>query len=118
MIELPIACTLPPDQMADRVRFIEALAADGLIGQEPIEGGVRSRFAGAPDVERRLRELVAAEQRCCAFLRFEIAREGDVLVLDVTGSQEAQPVIAEFFVAAPDRQGEKWQPPSQTMPSR
>jgi hypothetical protein len=100
MSEIPIACTLPPDQWRDRSAFIAGLAGDALIAQEQIAGGVRSRFRDAPDVERRLRELAAAEASCCAFLSLEIDRRDGELWLDVTGAPEARPMIEEMFAAA------------------
>jgi hypothetical protein len=33
-------------------------------------------------------------------LTFEVSREAEAVVLDVTGSADAQPVIEQFFVAA------------------
>jgi hypothetical protein len=98
MTDPPIACTLAPDRMRGRLAFIDALTADALVDQQPIAGGVRSRFRDEPDVERRLRELVALESQCCAFLRFEIGRAEAAIVLDITGSPDAQPVIERFFV--------------------
>jgi len=97
MTDTPIACTLSPDQLRDRVAFIDALVADALLGRLEIEGGMRSRFRDRPDVERRVRELVDAERRCCAFLTFALRREEGELWLDITGAPEAQPVIEQFF---------------------
>jgi hypothetical protein len=100
MTEIPMACTLSPDRMRDRAALIDGLARDALIAREEIAGGVRSRLRDAPGVERRARELVAAETECCAFLSFELERHGGELWLDVTGAPEARPVIEEFFAAA------------------
>jgi hypothetical protein len=100
MSEIPAACTLSPNQMRDRMAFIDNLVSDALLGQEEIEGGVRSHFRYAPDVERRVRELVAAETTCCAFLSFSVRRDDGELWLDVTGAPEAKPAIEQFFAAA------------------
>ena len=100
MTEMPMACTLSPDRMRDRAALIDGLARDALIGREEIAGGVRSRLRDAPGVERRVRELVAAEAECCGFLSFELGRHNGELWLDVTGAPEARPVIDEFFAAA------------------
>jgi hypothetical protein len=89
MTDIPIACTLSDDQMSGRVAFVERLAADALLGQEQIAGGVRSRFLDTADVERRLHELVAAEASCCAFLTMSVTRRGGELWLEVTGAAEA-----------------------------
>ena len=48
-------------------------------------------------MERRLRELIAAESSCCSFLSFSLERVDGELVLDVTGPPDARPVIDLFF---------------------
>jgi hypothetical protein len=97
MSDQPIACTLAPDQLRGRMALVDTLASDALLAQGPIDGGVRARFRDEPGIERRVRELAAAESQCCAFLRFDVHRDGQALLLDITGSPEAQPAIKEFF---------------------
>jgi hypothetical protein len=104
MTELPIACTLGPEDMTARQALIDALARDALLDRTPTEAGVRVRLRDDPAVERRTRELVAAEAHCCAFLTFALAHEDGALVLDISGPPEARPVIDLFF-APPARQG-------------
>jgi hypothetical protein len=41
--------------------------------------------------------VIAAESSCCGFLRMDLQRAEDGLVLDVAGPQDALPVIAELF---------------------
>ena len=98
--EIPIACTLDPAEMRDRVTSIDALLSDALLDQREIPSGLRTTFRDTPEVERRVRELVAAESRCCAFLSFAVGREDGALWLDITGAPEARPVIDQFFAAA------------------
>ena len=97
----PIACTLTPDDLTARRGLIEALTADGLLERTPTGSGLRVRLLDRPDIEQRTRELVAAESRCCAFLDFELSREGGDLWLDISGPEAARPVIEMFFAAAP-----------------
>jgi hypothetical protein len=97
MPDLPIACTLSPDGMTARLALIDVLAADGLLDRTPTESGIRVRLRDTPDIERRTRELVAAESACCAFLDFELDRENGDLVLDISGPKAARPVIDMFF---------------------
>jgi hypothetical protein len=99
MTDTTIACTLNPAQLRDRVAVIDSLASDALLGQENIAGGVRSRFRDTPDVEDRVRELVAAESSCCGFLSFDVGRRDGELRLEITGAPEARPVIDQFFAA-------------------
>jgi hypothetical protein len=97
MSELPIACTLTPDGMTARRALMDALAADGLLGRTATDTGLRLRLKDTAEIERRTRELVAAESRCCAFLDFELRRQGGELVLDISGPEDAQPVMSMFF---------------------
>jgi hypothetical protein len=99
MSDPPIACTLSPDGMTARMALIDALAADGLLDRTPTASGLRVRLRDTPDIERRTRQLVAAESACCAFLDFTLGREDGALVLDITGPPDARPVIGMFFAA-------------------
>src|SRR5690242_21316911 len=94
---MPAACTLTPQRFAARMELIDALAADGLIDRADIPHGVRVRLRATPEIERRTRDVVAAEHACCAFLDFALSREPDALVLEITGPDEAGPMIARFF---------------------
>jgi hypothetical protein len=100
MNELPIACTLCPDKMRGRLADLDAVAREALIDKTPIDCGLRHRFRAHPDIEREIRRLAAAEAECSAFLTSTVTTEPSVLLLDITGSPDAQPVIDEFFVAA------------------
>ena len=101
MTDQPIACTLTPDGMTARLALIDALAADGLLERIPTESGLRVRLLDRPDIDRRTRELVAAESKCCAFLDFELRRENGNLLLDISGPEDARPVIEMFFAPEP-----------------
>ena len=100
MSELPIACTLTPDGTTARLALIDALAADGVIDRTPTDGGLRVRLRDMPGIERRTRELIAAESRCCAFLDFTLDRHGGELLLHISGPPDARPVIDMFFAPA------------------
>jgi len=98
--DLPIACTLPPGELRERAASIDALLRDALVGRAAIAGGLRLRFAGDAESEQRVRELAAAEARCCGFLEFEIARDEHEVVLDVTGAPDGLPAIEAMFAGA------------------
>lgn len=100
MSDQPIACTLAPDRMRERMSLIDALASDALVAQEPIAGGVRVRFRDEPGIEQRVSELAAAESQCCAFLACNVYRDGQAVVLEMTGSPEAQSAIRQIIPAA------------------
>lgn len=92
-----IACTLTSEQYRSRTAALADLAGAALTSRRSIEGGERLTFVDRPAVECELRAVVAAESSCCSFLRLDLRREEDGLVLDVTGPADAQPMIAELF---------------------
>jgi MerR family transcriptional regulator, copper efflux regulator len=96
-MEHPIACTLTGAAYAQRVEETSELARRALRSRRPIAGGVRLTFAAGAGTERRLREIVAAEARCCPFLRLDLRPAAGALVLDVTGPAEVEPFIAGLF---------------------
>ena len=100
MPDPPIACTLTPDGMNARLALIDALAADGLLDRTPTDTGLRVRLRDTPDIEQRTRELVAAESACCAFLEFDLRHEDGQLMLEISGPEDARPVIELFFAPA------------------
>ena|SRR5215217_5267455 len=100
MPDLPIACTLTPDGMTARLALIDTLAADGLLERTPTDAGLRVRLRDTPEIEQRTLELVDAESKCCAFLDFDVRRDDGELVLDISGPEDARPIIELFF--APD----------------
>jgi hypothetical protein len=96
-MDQPIACTLSPGEFQDRTGRLAALAARALRSREATAGGERLVFADSGETERELRAAIAAEARCCAFLRLDLRRGSDGLVLDISGPEEARPIIAELF---------------------
>lgn len=100
MPDPPIACTLTPEGMNARLALIDALAADGLLDRIPTDTGLRVRLRDTPDIEQRTRELVAAESACCAFLEFDLRHEDGQLMLEISGPEDARPVIELFFAPA------------------
>ena len=101
MRELPIACTLGAGARAERQAFVERLWHDALIAGESTDTGLRLRLRDDADVETRARELIAAEQDCCAFLTFELERQEDELVLQISGPPDARPIVDAFLTGEP-----------------
>lgn len=96
-VTAPIACALSPSDLQTRRRDVAALASRVLRSRTPIDGGQRLTFAGDNDTTQQLELLVAAESECCPFLCLQLDRAGELLVLDVTGPDDAQFVIEELF---------------------
>ena len=96
-MEQPIACTLEPGQYNGRTSDLAALAARALRSREQTVDGERLIFTDDEATERELRAVTAAESSCCAFLRMDLQRADEGLVLDIAGPRDARPIIAELF---------------------
>ncbi len=96
--DVPIACSLSATDMRQRQSDIARLASVSLRSRTAIDGGQRLTFAGDDDTAQQIDRLVAAEAECCPFLRMHVRRDGDLVIVDVTGPADAQPIIEQFFV--------------------
>lgn len=94
-----IACTLSAREVSDRLAQWESVVADAA-GREAIDGGTRLRFGRDVDIAA-LAALIAAEQDCCRFVTFTLTVGADRVLLDVTGTADAQPVIDALIGAVP-----------------
>ena len=93
IMDKPIACALTADAFRARAAELAALAARALDARAPIPGGERLTFAGDPRTASDPHAAVAAERACCAFLDLDLRRQGDRLVLEVTGPDEVRPLM-------------------------
>ncbi len=76
-----IACTLNGSDLAEQARRWRALP---LVRREETEAGLRLTFAPEPGVEAELRALVAVENDCCRWARWNV-EDGVVLVATSSG---------------------------------
>ncbi|REE99889.1 hypothetical protein [Thermomonospora umbrina] len=102
--ETPIMCTLPPNDLVRRLAEFEALFAEDLTRVERRPLLLRLTFAAA-DTGREavIRDLFAAEERCCAFLSFAHERTAAGLVVEVTAPPEAGSTLDELHALATGR---------------
>jgi hypothetical protein len=99
----PIACTLTEAEMPARRAQMGALGRD-LVGAEAQAAHAVLRFRPAPGTRERLAAFVAAESRCCAFLRMQL-RDDDALTLTIDGPAGSEPVVGELVAACTAAQG-------------
>jgi hypothetical protein len=94
----PIACTLAEADMAARRAEMAVIARD-LVSAEPDATGAVLRFAPRAGTRERVAAFVAAESRCCPFLRMELRDEPGALTLTVAGPPGSEPVVHEPLAA-------------------
>ena len=103
MEPLPIACTLTSDDLrARRSELLPGLVARAT-GREDLADGFLWRFPATPEAIQAVAAVIAAEHRCCAFLRFEMTVEpgGGPLWLRVTGPQGTRELLAALNSTLP-----------------
>ena len=95
--QLPlIACSLDAAgqqaRLSDWAKLLRQAAA-----REATAGGVRYSFPAANELERRIRDLAAAEQGCCSFLEFAVSRTGGEIEMTVTAPADGQDALRFIF---------------------
>jgi DNA-binding transcriptional MerR regulator len=96
-VDVPIACTLEPGAMPDRMaEWSRVLAA--ATRRVAVAGGLRIEFG--PDVDPgELGRLVGAEQRCCSFFSFTLTVDAAGTALEVRAPELAAGIVADLFGA-------------------
>jgi len=83
----PIACTLAPEDYADRLAWIGRLNRESLRSHRL--DGVTLELVYDGTASGQVRELVRREERCCAFLRFSMDETGSAIRLLIEAPVEA-----------------------------
>ena len=96
-MELPIVCTLTPEQLQTRTSTLLPGVLARAHAVEAIAEGYRVGFAASSETLEAIAAMIDAERQCCRFLRFQ-PDEGPI-VLEVTGP----PGTREFLAAIIDR---------------
>ena len=87
-----IACSLDAEGQVQRGRDFAALCTESM---QRHGAGLVARYAAGD--EAAVRAFADAERACCPFLDITVDREGDLVVLRVSGPAEAAPVIDAFL---------------------
>jgi hypothetical protein len=95
--QLPlIACSLDAGgqqaRLSDWAELLSQAAAS-----EATDDGVRYSFAAGDELEKRIRDLAAAEQACCSFLEFAVSRTGAQVEMIITAPPEGQDALRFIF---------------------
>ncbi|TCA03811.1 hypothetical protein [Rhizobium leguminosarum] len=93
--EAPIACTLNAGDLKIRTAQIEALALRHLkqVSREPLSIQLTYAIEALPE----LRDLVAKETECCAFLDFDLKEDRDGVRLRITAPEAARDATDTLF---------------------
>jgi hypothetical protein len=81
--QLPVACTLGPDDGAARMQRWKALSARGRLGARRSGHLLEVLYQPTPGLREELQALAAAERQCCSFAEWEVTDEDDHVVLHI-----------------------------------
>jgi hypothetical protein len=95
---IPIACSLDADDYATRLAKIRAVGEGSLVSSEWHADGAGADlfFRDEGEIGSRLREVIAAEAKCCAFLDMRLDREDGRLRLSISGPADAEPFVQDL----------------------
>ena len=91
----PIACSLSPDALTDRIGWIGALNRTFLRAYTLERTTLRLTYDAA--AMREVHALVASEQECCGFLRFEIRDASDAIELRIDAPNVSEMNVEPLF---------------------
>lgn len=101
----PIACSLSPEALTDRIDWIRALNGNCLRTYSLDRAMLRLTYDAAAG--RDVHALVARERECCGFLHFEIQESDDTIELcisaDDSEEMNLEALFAPFIASAPQR---------------
>lgn len=91
----PIVCTLDGDGFSERMAWIADLNARAL--KKARRQDLRLELDYAPSAIADVRQMIAQEQACCAFLSFDLVEEREVLRLIITAPGAARDAAQTLF---------------------
>ena len=92
---VPIACTLQSGDFQERVNWIADLNRDALRSHR--REGLRLELTYTRAALDRVREMVAREQDCCAFLKFHLQSEAGSVRLVIEAPEHAGDMLDAVF---------------------
>ncbi len=95
LMTAPIACTLAGNDYRQRLAWIADLNKVALRSHQR-DGLVLTLFYDG-EAEARVRDLMAREQICCAFLGFDLGLEDDLVRLTVVAPEDARLAADTIF---------------------
>ena len=92
---LPIACTLAPAALKARLAEISTLSRDALTDYEQRDLTMMLRYR--PEAASQVRQMVAGEQQCCAFLEFDVKESAEEVRVTVVAPEGSRGAAMELF---------------------
>jgi MerR family copper efflux transcriptional regulator len=101
----PIACSLGGAEQSERYAEMAAVGRNSLLDVSAVGGRTVLRFRPGAGRAAQLEALVAAESRCCPFLRMELEDAPGAITLSIAPPPGADEVVDELVAAFSARTG-------------
>ncbi len=92
-----ISCTLTGDDLATQAKRWTRLRARAGIERVATADGLRLSFRDDVGVEDELHALIAVENGCCSWARWEVSRADGELVMEVSSTGHGVAVLHSMF---------------------
>jgi len=100
--DMPIACTLPPAALSERLASIRQFTSRSLLSHQLADRTLRLTYR--LEAKDELERIVAAERECCSFLEFELEDAPTSIVLSIQapegGEADARWLFDQFLPQA------------------
>ncbi|MDQ3964549.1 MAG: hypothetical protein M3277_11670 [Actinomycetota bacterium] len=96
----PDACTLDRTKLAERIADWREVSSQA-ISRRVETDRITSTYPSDPQLLKRLRDLIAAEEECCAFLHFTIQEGERQTVVELAFPPDARPLIEAVVSISP-----------------
>jgi hypothetical protein len=97
--EAPIACSLSMSDVQQRLKEIAEIGDKSLTAHNADGNRHLLFFRSSEETRRRLRAIVAAEEKCCPFLDLALENRGNALVLSIAAPEEGRSIAAGLAAA-------------------
>jgi len=104
-IAVPVACTLEPDAVGDRIGEWHSFLADRVDEIDRQGPVLRMRLGAGDDTVLVAVDLAQREKSCCGFFQFSLELEADSRWLRAEVPPDAAGVLDDFLAAHPSEQG-------------
>jgi hypothetical protein len=92
-----VACTLGKADLGAQAQRWRRVRNEAGLGRKETADGLRLTFRDAPEVGDELRALVAVENECCAWARWDVSRENGELIMLVRSSGQGVATLHAMF---------------------
>ena len=90
-----IACTLSADEYKTRLAWLADLTATAL--RDHRRDDLRLELVYARQARERVQEMIRREQKCCAFLTFEVRETADAVQVTLMAPEAARDAVDDVF---------------------